>query len=63
MLEISAPTLLAFVLPAVIGGVAGVLAGLAGIQAGDRTRAQRQSRRLVLVARRSAVQPAPATTG
>jgi serine/threonine-protein kinase len=63
MLEISAPTLLAFVLPAVIGGVAGVLAGLAGIKAGDRTRAQRQSRRLVLVARRSAVQPAPAGTG
>jgi serine/threonine-protein kinase len=63
MLEISSPTLLAFVLPAVIGGVAGGLAGLAGIKVGDRTRAQRQSRRLVLVARRSAVQPAPAGTG
>jgi hypothetical protein len=53
MLGIDGPTLVSFVLPAAVGAVAGLLAGLAGWQVGDRTRARRQSNRLVLVARRS----------
>ena len=53
MLGISGPVLVAFVVPAAVGAVAGLLAGLAGWQIGDRTRARRQSNRLVLVARRT----------
>lgn len=53
MLEISRPTLLPFVLAGAVGAVAGILAGLAAAQFGERNRALRQSRRLVLVARRS----------
>jgi len=58
MLEITGPTLVAFVLPAVLGAGAGLLAGLAGWRLGDRTRAHRQANRLVLVARRSTLTPA-----
>ena len=63
MLEISAPTLVAFVVPAVVGALAGLLAGLAGAKVGDRTRARRQSHRLVLVARRTAVPPPASPVG
>jgi hypothetical protein len=58
MLGIAGPTFVSFVVPTVLGAVAGLLAGLAASQVGDRTRARRQSNRLVLVARRSAVAPA-----
>lgn len=64
MLGISGPTLVGFVVPAAVGAVAGLLAGLAGRQVGERTRARRQSNRLVLVARRKAVPPEePASVG
>jgi len=53
MLGIDGPGLVSFVVPAAVGAVAGLLAGLAGWQIGDRTRARRQSNRLVLVARRT----------
>lgn len=52
MFEISAPTLAAFLVPAAVGGIAGLIAGLAGKKMGDRARARRLSNRLVLVARR-----------
>ncbi len=52
MLGIAGPTLVSFVLTACLGAIAGLLAGLAGIQVGERTRARRQANRLVLVARR-----------
>jgi hypothetical protein len=59
MLEITGPNVVPFVLAAVVGAGAGLLAGMAGAQVGDRARALRQSRRLVLVARRSAMTAAP----
>jgi len=52
MFGIDAPTLVSFIVPFAIGAVAGLLAGLAGRQVGNRARAQRQSKRLVMVARR-----------
>jgi hypothetical protein len=51
--EISGPTALSFIVTALIGAAAGVLAGVVGMQVGDRNRALRQSHRLVLVARRT----------
>jgi hypothetical protein len=63
-LTISSPTLLSFILSAVIGAAAGLVAALAGKKLGERTRARRQSNRLVLVARRTATPPAqPAAVG
>jgi hypothetical protein len=53
MLGIAGPTFLPFSLTAILGAGAGLLAGLAGRQVGDMTRARRQANRLVLVARRS----------
>ena len=53
MLGIAGPTFLSFLLTAILGAGAGLLAGLAGRQVGERTRARRQANRLVLVARRS----------
>lgn len=62
--EISGPTALTFLLTALVGAAAGALAGLAGMQAGDRNRALRQSHRLVLVARRTqAISPAAVEAG
>jgi serine/threonine-protein kinase len=58
MLEITAPTAASFVAAAAVGAVAGFLASLAGRKVGERTRARRQSNRLVLVAKRAAVPPA-----
>jgi serine/threonine-protein kinase len=52
MLGIAGPTLVSFVVPAAVGAVAGLLAGLAARQVGNRARAKRQSKRLVMVARR-----------
>ena len=52
LLLIAAPTLVGLVVPAALGAVAGLVAGLAARQAGERARAHRQSKRLVLVARR-----------
>jgi hypothetical protein len=52
MLSIDSPALVSFIVPAVLGAAAGLLAGMAAWQVGDRTRARRQSNRLVLVARR-----------
>jgi hypothetical protein len=52
MLGIAGPTLVSFVVPMAVGAVAGLLAGLAARQVGNRARAQRQSKRLVMVARR-----------
>jgi hypothetical protein len=65
MLEISRPTLMPFVIAGAVGGVAGLLAALAGARFGNRNRALRQSHRLVLVARRSAQSSlaAPAEVG
>jgi serine/threonine-protein kinase len=66
MLGIAGPTFVSFLVPAALGAVAGLLAGLTARQVGDRTRARRQSNRLVLVARRSAVASAespPAEAG
>jgi hypothetical protein len=48
-----------FLVPAILGAAAGLLAGLAGWRVGDRTRARRLSKRLVLVARRSTLGPRP----
>jgi serine/threonine-protein kinase len=53
LLGIAGPTFLSFLLTAILGAGAGLLAGLAGRQVGERTRARRQANRLVLVARRS----------
>ena len=58
ILGIAGPTLVSFVVIAILGAIAGLLAGLAGRQVGERTRARRQANRLVLVARRSALPPA-----
>ena len=58
MLQIAAPSFLPFVVCGVLGAAAGLLAGLAGRQVGERTRARRQANRLVLVARRSTLPPA-----
>jgi serine/threonine-protein kinase len=66
MLQIAAPSFLPFVVCGVLGAAAGLLAGLAGRQVGERTRARRQANRLVLVARRSTLPPAgtsPALVG
>jgi serine/threonine-protein kinase len=52
MFGIAGPTLVSFVVPAAVGAVAGLLAGLAARQVGNRARAKRQSKRLVMVARR-----------
>jgi serine/threonine-protein kinase len=52
MLGIAGPTLVSLVVPMAVGAVAGLLAGLAARQVGNRARAQRQSKRLVMVARR-----------
>jgi hypothetical protein len=60
MLGLTTPTLIGFVIPAVIGAAGGVVAGLAAVRVGQRTRARRQANRLVLVARRSSLLPAPA---
>ena len=59
MLGIAAPTFVSFLVPAILGAAAGLLAGMAGWQVGDRTRARRQSNRLVLVARRSTLGARP----
>jgi serine/threonine-protein kinase len=53
MLGIDSPGIVSFVVPAVVGAATGLLAALAAWQVGDRTRARRQSKRLVLVARRT----------
>ncbi len=58
MLGIAGPTIVSFVVPAVLGATAGLLAALAARQVGERARGRRQSNRLVLVARRSTMLPA-----
>jgi serine/threonine-protein kinase len=58
LLVISSPTLAGMVIPAAVGAVAGLAAGVAAFQVGERARALRQSKRLVLVARRTALPPA-----
>jgi serine/threonine-protein kinase len=52
MLGVSAPTVLSVIVAVVVAAGAGLLAGLAGRRVGDRTRAYRRSKRLVLVAKR-----------
>jgi hypothetical protein len=53
MLGVDSPGIVSFVVPAALGAAAGLLAALAAWQVGDRSRARRQSNRLVLVARRT----------
>jgi hypothetical protein len=66
MVQIAAPSLVTFVVAGVVGALAGLLTGLAGKQVGERTRARRQSNRLVLVAKRSTLppsEPSPVSVG
>jgi hypothetical protein len=63
MLGISAPSGWSFLIPAVVGAVAGLLLGLAGRRLGDRARVRRRSNRLVLLARRAPAQPSPQPVG
>jgi len=65
MLGFSSPTLLGLLGPAIIGAGSGLVAASAARQMGRRARINRQSNRLVLVARKSSLHPheAPALDG
>jgi serine/threonine-protein kinase len=64
LIGVDTPTLVGWIIPTVVGAVAGVVVGLAALEVGRRARALRQSKRLVLVARRRTMPTAePTTTG